>query len=45
MNREEMQQYLEGNAADPSLVEDTSLMQEQMDNIGYGGGGDEEVEE
>jgi arylsulfatase A-like enzyme len=45
MNRDEMQQFLEGHAADPSLVEDTSLMQEQMDNIGYGGGGDEEVEE
>ena len=43
--RENMKAYLEGHAADPSTVKDFSLIQEQLDQTGYGGFGEEVVEE
>lgn len=40
-----MQDFLAGHAADPSIVEDLGLIEDQMRNTGYLGGDEEVVEE
>ena len=44
-NRTEMQKFLDGNAADPSLVQDMTQLRDRLDASGYGGSDGEEVEE
>jgi hypothetical protein len=44
MTIENMRDFLEGNAADPSIVTDLDAIADQMRNIGYLGGDEEEEE-